>query len=173
MRFANPFRQQTRRFRSINAKSFWNQFSTLERLFEDRSIDKKRVYNLCDVGIFPACDFLEISCPRRLLQYLRLSTNSRWNFLQFAYYNRETDKPVVSAYREVGAILVVLKGIKLPYRAVEKNGHTIVKTAAEGLPRRSVVVCRGTGRCDDARNFMQLAYDYIYYIKDLAAGDRK
>lgn len=93
-------------------------FSTLEKMIKDNDVIEGLIFNLDEIGVTPDKD-LDGFCKRCRVfscQETMELKNGEW-----AYMNRMTMMPVVSASGESGTPLFVLND-RIPYRNVIRNG---------------------------------------------------
>lgn len=173
VRFARPLRQENKRFCAINSKTVVSHFATLEKIRDENDITIYRCFNLDEVGMSPARDLQTGSRERCILPRRGRSCTNDQRVIDFAYENYVSAMPVVSASGELGPMLVVIKGVKIPYRVLLRDGKKITQTPASFLPRRALLVTRAERGSVDAQNFLNWAHSFVEYVRDLLENDGK
>lgn len=138
--FARLLRQESLRFRAFNDETIPNQFAVLDYIMSTRRSYKDRVFNLDEIGISPARDFIKGTRQRRLLLRQDRSAAPNEEMLKFAQELEVTIMPMVSAAGKYGPTwVVVCKRDTFPFQVVLNEGNKYVETSATFLPRRSVI----------------------------------
>ena len=91
----------------------------------------------------------------------------------FLNQNRVTILPAVSASGHVAPPLFVFKGVRVPYRVVERSGHWVTETFSDYLPRHSVFGMRAEGGGVDTGNFYVWCTHFVKHVADLTSNNRK
>eukprot|EP00178_Gracilaria_changii_P018579 TRINITY_DN531_c0_g1_i1.p1 TRINITY_DN531_c0_g1~~TRINITY_DN531_c0_g1_i1.p1 ORF type:complete len:353 (+),score=29.71 TRINITY_DN531_c0_g1_i1:40-1059(+) len=168
--FTRPLAQKNKRFRAVNAEALTHHFATLQRLVADYNLDGDRIFYLDEVGVTPDKDVTGVSSLRRTFPR-RGSRDMVMN--DYHYKNRITMMPVVSAAGDCGPLLVVVKGSRIPYRTVLKNGVAIQEAPTVSLPRNAVIATRCDTGGVDSVNFKAWAQRFVAYVHSLTINGRK
>lgn len=86
---------------------------------------------------------------------------------------RITMMPEISAAGDHGPPLFVMKGTKIPYRSVIRNGIELQESPPSNLPRHSVLAMREENGGVDRFNFFAWARSFVNYASELTENERK
>ena len=170
LRFAVPNNQEAKRFASVNTETLATHFSTLEALVQEYGFDADRVWNCDETGVSPS---KEMRGSVRKKRFLRRDSASDCVNAAFAYSNRITIMPSISASGLVRPTVWVFKGAILPVREIAINGRLEVQTLTSFLPANSLINIREDVAGVDSGRFYEWVIQFVTHAAHLTTGDKK
>lgn len=125
--------QEVKLFYSVNARSIYNHFGTIEKLFKDEGLTDKQIFNLNEVCATPDKYFDGHNQKKCFLPSHRPVD---MKLMEWAYHYRITIISIVSASDECGPPLFIFMD-KIPHRNVLRNGVFSVEFLSSNLPFNS------------------------------------
>ena len=168
--FVKPLCQEGVRFRACNPAVFTHRVSTLEKIIIEHHIDANRIWNCDETDATPQRD---VNGNGSSGAYVTRNSTADAKMGNFLNQNRVTILAAVSASGHVAPPLFVFKGVRVPYRVVERRGHWVTETFSDYLPRHSVFRMRAEGGGVDTGNVFVWCTHFIKHVADLTSNNRK
>ena len=131
LRYAISQQQERKRNLSINVETLAEHYSNLEELMAKHGLTAERVFNLDENGVSSGHDVKGKVCQPK---FMRRGSTPDYVLPAFRYDNRMTVLSNFSASGEVGPLMFVMKGTRLPFREVLVDGQRYIETINSQLP---------------------------------------
>ena len=115
LQYAVPRPQEAKRHHACNAEVLTTHFASLNALVQEYGLDDEHVWNLDETGCTPGKDTTGVP---RTCRFMRQDMKKDAKMEEFRRTGRITLMPVISAAGDVGLILFVFKGTRMPYGTV-------------------------------------------------------
>ena len=119
----------------MKSDSISNHFATLSQLNSENDEKADRPFNVGEMGISSEREMVIFSLQRYLLPLLGRSATEEHRILEFTDTDRVTSMPVISAAGDLGQMVFVFKGEKLPYLMILKKRKRDHRHTCEVSPK--------------------------------------
>jgi len=170
IRLGRPSSQEDIRWASTNATTLTSHFAQVEALIREHNIDASRLANLDECGVTAGRD---ASGRTQRKVYMTRATVAQQRTVDFKNVQRVTMMPVIFASGHVGNPLFVIRGTRVRYRVLSKDGKDYIESITDCLPRHSMITTREDLAGVDKHNFLRWAQAFVQEVKDLTTGGRK
>ena len=153
----------------MNSEVLTTHFATVEKLIVENHLDVSRIFILDESAVTLEQDMHGMTSSKRLMPR---SGCEDLRMPEFRNLNRVTSMSVICASGSCAPPLFVFKGIKLPYRAVLKDGCVTTETPISCLSVGSMSVAREENGGIDTTKFLEWGYTFVDYVEPLTASGK-